>query len=188
MAKERKTLQVWEGVKFQNFPLNLEKTTQNGRIYIFGGRNYSVTGEWGGVDYRGRYRFHTPILNPEEICEGVWTFSKMWEKVDIVNAKGEKGTVQRECFTLQPYEGTIQHYVAFIGGHYKTTFAGFGNFFGTEIITNMFLIPIMFLYLFELTVEVIATTSNSCRSGRFGSFGVMVIASEPIEVGSEGVF
>jgi len=176
VAKERKTLQVWEGVKFQNFPLNLEKTTQNGRIYIFGGRNYSATGEWGGVDYRGRYRFHTPILNPEEICEGVWTFSKMWEKVDIINAKGEKGTVQREYFTLQPYEGTIQHYVAFIGGHYKTTFAGFGrnrNYY--EYVPNT-------------DVEVIATTSNSCRSGRFGSFGVMVIASEPIEIGSEGVF
>lgn len=188
MAKERKTLQVWEGVKFQNFPLVLDKITNGSNIYVFGGRGYSVTGHWGGVEYTGKYRFHTPHLKPEEICNGVWVLTKMWERVDVVNAKGEKEEKEREYFTLSHYDGEPKYWVVFIGGHYKTTFAGFGNFFGTEIITNMFLIPIMFLYLFELTVEVIATTSNSCRSGRFGSFGVMVIASEPIEVGSEGVF
>ncbi len=177
MAKERKVLQTWEGVKFQNFPLVLDKVTDGSNIYMFGGRNYSVTGHWGGVEYAGRYRFYAPHLTPEEIIDKVWTLSKMLEIVDIINTRGEKGTVQREYFTLQPYEGEIQYYVAFIGGHYKTTLKGYGrNRNYEEYIVS------------PGEYEILATTSNQCRSGRFGSSGAMIIAPEPIEVGSEGVF
>lgn len=177
MAKERKTLQVWEGVKFQNFPLVLDKITNGSNIYVFGGRGYSVTGHWGGSQYSGRYRFHTPHLKPEEVCGGIWVLSKVWERVDVVNAKGEKEEKEREYFTLSHYDGEPKYWVVFIGSHYKTTLKGYGRDRNYE---EYIVSPEEY--------EILATTSNQCRSGRFGSFGVMIIASEPIEVGSEGVF
>lgn len=177
MAKERKVLQTWEGVKFQNFPLILDKVTNGSNVYAFGGRDYSVTGHWGGSQYSGRYRFHTPHLKPEEIIDRVWVLTKMWERVSAVNTKGEKEEREREYFTLSLYEGEPQFWVVFIGSHYKTTLKGYGkNRDYEEYVVS----PEQY--------EVLATTSNCCRSGRFGSSGAMIIAPEPIEIGSEGVF
>jgi len=170
----KKDLRNWKRVKFQNFPLALFKETKGSNIYIFGGRYYSVTGEWGGVSYSGRYRFHVPPkIKLEDVPKGLWDLVEKQEEF-VSPANGEK--VIRIYYTLQPTEGKPQHFAAFLGGHFKTTLSGYGRDRDYKETTS------------TKGYEVIAQTSNSCRSGRFGAIGSFVIAKEPIEIEPVGVF
>lgn len=175
MAKERKVLQSWEGVKFQSFPLKKAKTTKGSDIYVFGGRYFSVTdGGWAGVEYQGRYRIHCPT--DADLAEGVWDVNKIQETVDVVTATGCQKEVIREYFTVFPSTlQDTQFYIDFIGGHFKTTFAGIGRDRNYKE------------YIENDDVEVIANTSNTCRSGRYGSYASIIISRTPLEKESEGV-
>lgn len=170
MAKSRELLKEFKGVKFQTFPLILEKRGKNTDIYIFGGRYFSIfANNWKGVCYKGRYRFHVP--SGKDVTEGTWTLRKMKERVSIVDAKGERLELEREYFTIYPSESDEEKFYAdFIGGYRKTTISGVGrDRYYSEQIKNK-------------DVEVLATTSNNCRSGRYGSYASFVISSTPIEV------
>lgn len=173
MAKSRKLLKEFKGVKFQSFPLVLEKRGKNTDIYIFGGRYFSIfANNWRGVRYEGRYRFHIP--SGKDVTEGIWDLRKMKEKVRIVDARGERLELEREYFTIYPTSEAIpKFYADFIGGYRKTTLSGVGR--------NINYIE----YTRNEDVVVLATTSNSCRSGRYGSYASFVISSTPIEI--EGV-
>ena len=167
MAMSRMEIRKWEGVKFQNFPLHLHKETEGSNVYVFGGREYSITGHWGGVVYSGRYRFHVPKNVP--ILEGVFTLSKKLERVKII-AKEREEKLEREYFTLTSSGGEPRYWVVFIGGWDKYTLSGIGA-------SRMYE-----QYVEADDVEVIAETSNRCRSGRFGAWAKMLIAPHPIEV------
>jgi len=167
MAISRMEIRKWEGVKFQNFPLKLHKRTNGSDVYIFGGREYSITGHWGGVVYSGRYRFHVP--KDTNILEGVFMLSKMLEKVKVISKNGEQ-ELEREYFTIFPCEGEPKFWAVFIGGYDKHTLSGIGA-------SRMYE-----QYVEADDVEVIAETSNRCRSGRFGAWAKMLIAPHPIEV------
>lgn len=172
MAK-RELLKEFKGVKFQSFPLVLEKRGKNTDIYIFGGRYFTIfLNNWAGVSYKGRYRFHVP--SGKDVTEGIWDLRKMKEKVRIVDARGERLELEREYFTIYPTsEATPKFYADFLGGYRKTTLSGVGrNINYTEYTRNE-------------DVVVLATTSNSCRSGRYGSHASFILSSAPIEV--EGV-
>lgn len=178
MAKERKVLQSWEGVKFQSFPLKKAKTTKGSDIYVFGGRYFSLTtSSWAGVEYQGRHRIHCPV--DADLTEGIWALKKMQETVSIVIAAiaaGFEKEVTREYFVVFP--STLQDpqfYVDFIGGHYKSTLAGCGRDRNYQE------------YIENDDVEVIANTSNTCRSGRYGSYASIIISRTPLEKESEGV-
>jgi hypothetical protein len=174
MALERKVLEVYEGVKFQNFPLVEQKKGKNSTIWIFGGRYFSLFGVWEGVEYSGRYRFHVP--SGKLATDGIWNLRKMWERVQITDAQGIRKELEREYFVLEPSElDTPRFFAAFIGGYYKWTFLGVGRDRDFR------------QYVDDPTVMVLASISNSCRSGRYGNFANFVIASNPIEVQSMGV-
>lgn len=175
MAKRRELLKEFKGVKFESFPLVLEKRGKNTDIYIFGGRDFSIfPNNWKGVSYEGRYRFHVP--SEKDMTEGIWDVKKLKEKVLIIDAKGERVELEREYFTIYPSdEEKPRYYADFIGGYRKTTLSGVGrdrNY--SEYVVNE-------------DAEVLATTSNSCRSGRYGSFASFVISSSPIVIKGEGV-
>lgn len=175
MAKKRELLKEFRGVKFRSFPLILEKRGKNTDIYIFGGRYFSIfPNNWKGVCYEGRYRFHVP--SEKDITKGIWDLKKMKEKVFIVDAKGESLELEREYFTIYPSdEDKPKFYADFIGGYRKTTILGVGrNRNYSEYVENE-------------DAEVLATTSNSCRSGRYGSYTSFVISSTPIKVEGSGV-
>lgn len=175
MAKKRELLKEFRGVKFETFPLVLERRGKNTDVYIFGGRYFSIfPNNWKGVSYEGRYRFHVP--SEKDMTEGIWDVKKLKEKVLIIDAKGERVELEREYFTIYPSdEEKPRYYADFIGGYRKTTLSGVGrdrNY--SEHVENE-------------DAEVLATTSNSCRSGRYGSFASFVISSTPIEVEGKGV-
>ena len=176
MAKRRELLKEFKGVKFESFPLVLEKRGKNTDIYIFGGKYFSIfPNNWKGVCYEGRYRFHIPT-GVEDITEGIWDLKKMKEKVSIVDAKGERLELEREYFTIYPSElDEEKFYADFIGGYRKTTLSGVGRDRNYSEYTK------------NKDVLVLATTSNSCRSGRYGSFASFVISSSPIVIEGEGV-
>ncbi|MEN3051324.1 MAG: hypothetical protein ABC596_05880 [Candidatus Methanosuratincola petrocarbonis] len=170
MAIERKMIAEWKGVKFQSFPLVLQKDTKGSRVWIFGGRYFSLTGHWAGVEYEGRYRFHTPHLEPEEIIGTIWDLRKMEERVKIIDSKGERLELEREYFCLSPsQEEKPQWYATFLGGHYKYTLAGLGRDrnYRQSIENN--------------AGVVIAKTSNHCRSKRYGSSAALVLTRKPPE-------
>ena len=175
MAKKREVLKEFRGVKFHSFPLILEKRCKNTDVYIFGGRYFSIfPNNWKGVSYEGRFRFHVP--SEKDMTEGIWDLKKIKEKVLIVDAKGERVEIERVYFTIYPSdEETPKYFADFIGGYRKTTMLGVGkdrNY--SEYVVNE-------------DAEVLATTSNSCRSGRYGSHTSFVISSTPIEVEGKGV-
>ena len=175
MAIKRELVKEWEGVKFQNFPLDMEKETAGSKIWIFGGRDFSLFGCWAGVRYTGRYRFHTPHVSSKEILEKTWDLRKMRERVQIVDAKGEKKEIEREYFCLTEADDHMpQFYACFIGGYYKRTLAGVGR--------NR-----SYRQYIEGKAEVLATTANSCRSGRYGNYASFVISENPLKIESDGV-
>ncbi len=176
---DRKTIREWEGVKISNFPLVIDKdlTHKNERKWVFGGRYFTITGHWAGVSYLGRYVFYTPLLDEDEIISRVWDLREVEEKGEIINAKGEKLTISRRYYCLEPSESQVVKYHArFVGGHYKTTLKGYGRDRDYSQNTK------------NNDAEIICKTSNSSRSGRFGSYACLVISSSPIYVEEEGVF
>lgn len=183
MAIKRETIKVWKGVKFQTFPLKCLKKTNNSLIWVFGGRYFSLFGRWEGVEYTGRYRFHTP-LPPDEnreqfVVSGLWDMRKMREWVLITNAKGERTQIQRGYFCLEPSEAARPNwYATFIGGYYKSTLRGIGQDRDYE----------QYVELKDgQQVEVLAVTQNTCRSGRYGNYASFVISGELMEIKEKGV-
>lgn len=181
MARERKRLGVWEGVKFYNFPLIFKKACKNMDICIFGGKYFSVTNpSWAGVVYEGKYKFYIPTgTTEEELREGVWGLRKMQETVDALNCKGEKIRITGEYFVIYPIQETeVKYYAGFIGGHYKYTLSGCGRDrnYSEYAVQD------------DAEIEVLATTKNRCRSGRFGSYASFIISDSPFEVVREGVY
>ncbi|RLC37019.1 hypothetical protein DRH29_03300 [candidate division Kazan bacterium] len=175
MAIKRGLVKEWEGVKFQNFPLDEEKETAGSKIWIFGGRYFSLFGHWAGVSYTGRYRFHSPRVSIKEIMGKTWNLRKMKEKVLIINAKGEKKEIEREYFCLAEAENPEpRFYACFIGGYYKRTLRGIGR-------------DRSYRQFVEGEAEVLATTENSCRSGRYGNYASFIISENPLKIESEGV-
>lgn len=173
MALERKALEQYHGVKFQNFPLVREKDTKGSTVWIFGGREFSIFGCWAGVEYEGRYRFHAPV--DADLTQGTWDVRKMKERVLISDANGESKELEREYFCIEPSERERpQFYAAFIGGYWKTTFAGVGRDRDFE-------------QYVEGEVTVLARTVNRCRSGRFGNRASFIIAGHQFEIEERGV-
>lgn len=174
---ERTEKRRWEGVKFANFPLILEREfpNLNRRVWQFGGRYFTLT-NWGGVEYQGRFRFYTLNLDPEEILARIWDLKEVEERGPIINAKGERIEVVRCYYSLLPSSHeTPKYWARFIGGHFKYTLRGIGRNRDYQEIAPP-------------GAEVVCTTSNRCRSGRYGAYASLVLFPEPWEPEEEGVY
>jgi len=99
----------------------------------------------------------------------------MRERVVITYAKGERKELEREYFTMVKSELETPHdWAAFIGGYHKHTLRGIGR----NRNYNQYV---------EGEIEVVATTQNQCRSGRYGNWASFIIATHPLDVQERGV-
>jgi hypothetical protein len=113
---KRELVAKWDNVSFHNFPLRLWKETLNGYIYVMDGislSNNNTNAIWGG-----RFRFHTPKMNPDEICKHIWDVRKMKEWVCVDEKEKE-----REYFCLEnPHSSSsavAKHFMLFTSNKYE---------------------------------------------------------------------
>ncbi len=185
MAIKREEKEKWEGVKFENFPFLKEKECKSSIIWVFGGKEYSLFDtSWCGNVYTGRTRFITPKISKREIISRLWDLTLMREKVtqrvkirdDNNNVIVKCNITERNYFKVEESTSKIPaHYVRVVGGYFKYTLSGRGrdrNFH--QIVQNE-------------DYAVIAETSNTCHSGRYGSSASIALAPSPIEVEDEGI-
>lgn len=111
---KRELISKWNDVSFHNFPLRLWKETKFGYIYIMDGISLSNNANttWGG-----RFRFHTPKMNPDEICKYIWDMRKMKEWVSVDGKEKE-----REYFCLEnprSSSAVAKHFMLFTSKKYE---------------------------------------------------------------------